>query len=359
MSLNRVYKRCVRVFFGGLVFQNEDDDGPRISFDVFRAMRGSEPSSASIRVWNLGQLEQAAVFGAWDGVDAARKSILNNPALTDQARGALLRANEETIASVTIEAGYLGGTGVIFRGSVTSVSTVRDSNGVDVVTTIEAGDGAIALRDGYISQFFDATSQENIRKVMTVAQGLADDPENTVTIGAAFPGAAATKLANGKVYAQPFTEMMDEIMELYGLQWYIDGGMVKVLNPGQSVPLPAVVLQEGNEIAATLQQTEYKDVQARCFLFANLVPGRAVRFLDRLGLPLSARGHRVEAVTFTGDTHGANWFADIDTRQLIGAFGTNVTALAASEAEVAARAIAAGNSTENAIALANAEQGAF
>ena len=336
MSLNRVYKRDVRVFFGGLLFENADDDGPRISFDVVRALRG-EPSTATIQIWNLGALEQAAVFAAWDAVDTARKFILNNPANTDQARGALLRANEETIAHVTITAGYQGGSGVIFRGSVTAVHTLRDSNGVDVVTTIEAGDGAIALRDGYIQQFFDATSQENIRKVMIAAQGLADDPENTVTIGAAFPGAAVTKLANGKVYAQPFTQMMDEIMALYGLQWYIEGGVVKVLNPGQSVPLPAVVLQEGNEIAATLQQTEYKDIQARCFLFANLVPGRAVRFLDKLGLPLNAFGHRVERVQFTGDTHGQNWFADIDCRQMIGAFATNATALSAAEAEAGRR----------------------
>ncbi len=345
MGLRRIYKRACRMFFGGIPIQNLDDDGPRIRFVCTRALRGGQPATCKIEVWNLGQLERDHFSNAYEVADSARKNILNNPALTDGARGRLLRVNEETIAALTMEAGYENTIGAIFRGSITNVTTRRDSNGVDLITTFEGGDGAIALRDGYISQFFDATSQENIRKVMIAASGLADDPNNTATIGAAFPGAAVTQFKNGKVYAQPVSEMMDEIMELYGLQWYIEGGVVKVLNPGQSQPLPAVVLQEGDELAAALDQQTYEDVKARAFLFPTLSPGRAVRFLDELALPITAFGHRIEAVNYNGDTHGINWFADIECRKLINAFATNALALAPAEAEAARRLVAAGLST--------------
>ena len=190
----------------------------RISFDVSKT-DDKNPNRSRINVWNL--------------APATRKAM------------------ERPDVRCALAVGYAeeGGPADLFTGDV--IEAYSAHQGPDVVTTLELGEGVVAIRDGMVSLGYGrgTTSTQALRDVAG-RMGLslllpADAPVRTWENGLAFHGPARSAL--------------DQITRGSGLSWAIQGGTlggksftanianggeVIELNPDSSVAADAKTLAE-------------------------------------------------------------------------------------------------------------------
>jgi hypothetical protein len=144
------------------------------------------PNRAKISLWNLNP-EQLAILNMTDCV-------------------------------VVLRAGYGNHMPLIFVGCVSFVRTMLD--GADRETTIEAVDGRMELRDGYVSLSYSGTI--NTKKILQdAAAGMG------LTVSFSY-NAQFADLPNGFSYIGPGHVALDKACASSGLQWSIQNGVLQV-----------------------------------------------------------------------------------------------------------------------------------
>lgn len=271
-----LFRREIQLIAGG-----RDVSGLRVSFKVSKSL-GPKLGSAEIAVWNLSKETAAA---------AATKG-----------------------AKVMLASGYRGEVRLLFVGDMDQVSS--EMQGPDRITRMRAGDGLAAAR---LRRQFDAlASGLDVGNVIEKLAGqakiaAADAIAKLKTEGL---GAAAGGFVNGIVASGPVQGQLAKFAESLDLTATIRDEALLLLREGQSDGQEAVLLAPntgmigsptmGREKTATGAERDV--LRVRSLLNGDLQPGRALRVE---GETLSG-WFVVHAVTHAGDTHGGDWYSDVE-----------------------------------------------
>lgn len=247
----------------------------RVSFSVEKTI-GSKPNKASIRVYNLGPSQRAE--------------------LTRKGR-----------VKAAIQAGYEGIEFGIFLGELDVVR--HELSGPDVITTIEAADGAHAMQTSRVHRSFGpGTSVGSV--LGAAAEALGVDPGNSLVAfaGRALGSSGLTSFGAGTVVSGNAARELDRLTQAAGLEWSIQDGRIQVVERGATVQADPRLLAPSSGLVGSPTVGEEGKIKAKAALLPDLEPGRPVRIESAM----VSGWYRIESVRYTGDTHGPDWHAEIE-----------------------------------------------
>ncbi len=231
--------------------------------------------------------------------------------LSDATRNKIDSLDEQ----VMIEAGYsqAGGVKRLFLGDIVMVNHAHEPP--DSVTRIQANDGGSALRGSTVSlSYAENTSALKILKDLVNSfklpvRSLPDVKDRPYAHGFAAQGSAG--------------DALDKVAARLGLEWSIQNGEIKVVIQGGLDGSEAILISPGTGLVGRVEKLEQSLDEAD---LAKIPPGwRVTSLLQPQVEPggsiaiqssdIPARSvFRVERVTHTGDTHGADWQSEIEVR---------------------------------------------
>jgi hypothetical protein len=284
----RLFRRSATIQVGTIKVVSRVDDGGIRGLDVaFRIERTAkpQPNKAEIQIWNL------------------------NP----EHRGELQKLTDVFVA---VQAGYGGEESLIFAGDLTEVSVVRD--GEDLVTQIASGDGEKAHRTGRVSASFgkNAAVGDVIKSVgRKLYEQLKGSPGDNVFEKAAnvsLEGVAGVFSEGVTVHGNTAREF-DRLTKSAGLEYSIQSGKIVLTKRGKArTQTTALVLSFDSGLLSAPERSSDGIVKARALMIPGLEPPELVRF-DTDGV----RGFfRIEKATYTGNTASAEWFVDLECKEI-------------------------------------------
>lgn len=255
----------------------------RIAFEIERKLSGG-PGKATVRLWNLTRSDQTTIEQATDG-------------------------------QLVIEAGYARGRGLelLFAGRVSrgrgsdqpSQRTEREGR-ADIVTSAEGTDGGLELRERRVSASWGPGVS-----VLTVARACATSlgvgPGN---LEAALASLDSPTLPGGTVLTGTASRELTRLLASWGLRWSVQLGVLQVLPIGGAVTAQAVRLTPETGLVGDPEVGTRGRCRVTALLTPDIAPGRPVL----LETPRVRGRYVCRSVTYSGDTHGADWYAHADLR---------------------------------------------
>ncbi len=299
----------------GSQLYNLDDNGLRMAFNLSRNNRG-EPDKGTLRIWNLREKIRNAILNDMDTFQTFRDNLQKAPFPDDKTRAAALLANAESYR-ITIYAGYQRTMEIVFIGQMVNVTPSLRDGDVDIVTVIELGDSIEGFRSGYVNQVFGTgTTMANITELVIASAGWRSSKDVAANISIVAPNAVLTFAEKGFYAVGRPAETIDEIAELFGVQWFVRDGEVFFAAQNTILTEPPLVLQEGVDLLAFASPKGFGDVRGRALLNPRLQPGAGLIILDGAGKRLSKTGFRVNSVTHRGDTDGGEWYSEFEAGEI-------------------------------------------
>lgn len=206
---------------------------------------------------------------------------------------------------VEIQAGYVDGLALLFRGDKRKAVPVRE--GTDWIVRITAGDGEHALRNARVARSFSpgATLQQVVQHLAD-AMGVGVGNAVTALRGATL-GALDATFAEGTILHGLAAAELTRITTSAGLTWSIQDGVLQVLPRGGALAREALLLSPSTGLIGAPEVVNRRTITVKALLIPGLVPGQQV-VLDS-GI---ARGAwRISTAEYSGDTHGQEWTATL------------------------------------------------
>lgn len=227
--------------------------------------------------------------------------------LSEKSRTSL---SSKKVLKCRVEAGYEStGTTQLFLGEVRSAT--HEVDGPDVVTTVETGDSDKAIATTRIqlsvgptvpvTQVLEAiVSKLGIGKgnLLQIAPVLATKGKATLFgVGSAISGSAA--------------RAMTDLCRSAGLEWSVQDGNLQILDLNKSLAGKAVLLSPSTGLIGSPTVDGKGVLKAKALIIPELVPGRLV-VIDSKSVK---GGYRVQVVEHTGDSHGSEWYVEIEGKK--------------------------------------------
>lgn len=313
--------------FGGLALGSQlitqNDDGLKFQFQLTRTNR-SAPDKGRLRIYGLRKSIADGILADMEANIAFREILLKQSFPDDSTRARRLALHADSY-KIKIRAGYRETSDIIFVGQMMDVKPSVRLGRTDVVTEIELGDSIEGFRTGYINQVFGAgASMQNVVDLVAASSGWRTTEDIAAQINIVAPDAVLTFAGKGFHAVGRPAETLDEIMEMFGLQWFVRDGEIFFAAQGTLLSLPTVVLQEGIDLLSGITTRKgYGDLRGRALLNPRIQPGVGMRILKADGKPLSKTGYRCNAVTHSGDTHGQPWYSDFQAGEIATAILAN------------------------------------
>ncbi len=248
--------------------------GLRLQFKVTRTLK-KEPNTSEITITNLNNDSRSAL----------------------QKKG----------SKVMLEAGYRG-TGVsrYFVGDIRNADHIR-ANG-DWESKLSLGDGERAWGFSRISESFAPGTPKSdvIRRVgivMGIDKGNLDDAVGNIS-GAFEQGFCA---------AGNTARVFDKLIKGAKLEWSVQDNALQILDPYATLNLPVPVLSESTGLVGSPEMGAPKKKGG-----TGLVKCKHLLFPTKPGAKVKLESSRydgylrVESCVFTGDTHGGDWYTEIE-----------------------------------------------
>ncbi len=250
----------------------------RIAFSVSKSLSGT-PNTAQISIWNLSAQNRLKIKKEFD--------------------------------KVRLEAGHVsaGNRGIIFDGNIRDVTHKRE--GVDIVTTVECGDGDKGIRTGTISKTFPkgakpAEMVDELLKNMPgvdrgVIQGLDDLP--------AYPRAV--------VMYGPVSRELDKIGRTHRLYWSVQDGALETLKGDEFIDDVVVLSQQSGML--NVPEITDNGIKVECLLNPQIRIGRVIEVRSQTLEMNEGEGRfRVSALEFSGDTRGNTYSCTVHGERIDG-----------------------------------------
>jgi hypothetical protein len=285
-ELSRIYGRIYRVEIDGVevavATPDHTHDGLRCGFTVERTL-AKEPNTAEVSIYNLAA-ETRGQFAKLEGV------------------------------LVVIEAGYVDtGLTTIFKGEMREGFS-RPEGDQSWITIVRAGDGDTAHSK--------SRSNRGFRPGVSLEQAI-NQMAKDMKVGV---GNVAKEILSGKVdgigdvFGKGMTtagstmEQLQRQMRSIGKEVSIQDGELQVVDMGSVVGMPATVLMAGTGLEGTPEIDGKGIMSCRARILPGLVPGYPIEIVSEvIGVGL----WRIDKVRYVGDTHGNEWAAEIEAREIV------------------------------------------
>lgn len=158
-----------------------------------------------------------------------------------------------------IRAGYKEATSVLFAGFANEVRSERQ--GIDVVTTITAGDGSKNVLETNLSKSFaEGATVQDVLEFVKKEIGVA---------GGELKGNLAAVFQNGFSASGSSKKILDAIASKAGAEWSIQDQELVLIPIGEASSLPAVKLNENTGLLGSPTKTE-KGIEAISLLLPQI-----------------------------------------------------------------------------------------
>ena len=273
----RLFGRRIAITIGVGGGQAARFTGHSMSFQVKKSLRGGKPNTADVEIRNL----------------------------SDETRSRFETARREVIR---IETGYEEETAVIFEGEVRKCWTERD--GPTLRTKIEAADGEHAIRTARVNRGFGRGTSlgqviEHVGSALGVGTGNLRDLARTV----GFEG-LGREFSEGAVVSGPAHRELSGLLDSAGLDWSIQDRVLQLLPRGRALNRTAIRLAPSTGLIGSPTVDTEGVLKATAKLIPGLAPGRLVS----IDAEFVSGVFRILRATYTGDTMGNEWEADIEGR---------------------------------------------
>ena len=278
--MGKLFNRTFALNLGGTLVSSETTDGARneilrVTFQIEKSLTESA-NTAEISVYNLAEQTRAKV---------SEKALLT-----------------------TLEVGYSGQSSIIFKGQLEAGTNQRD--GVDWVTSFQSTDGGKQLRESRINVSFKTISASDAMQKIVNALGVGIGNAKEKIAQGNIRG-ALDDFKNGLVLSGPTKRELTRLTKTLGYDWSVQDGQLQLLAARDAIePGDAIVLNPDTGLIGSPESGENGVIDARALLIPQLTPGRVVRLESR-----QIEGfYRVEKVAYQGDTHGQDWYADLELK---------------------------------------------
>ncbi len=226
--------------------------------------------------------------------------------LNEEHRSAI---EQKKVAKVQIEAGYEGGTSVLFIGDLRS--SISPWIGPDCVTSLAAGDGEKAIRKARVNvSIKKGTKTPDVLKA--VAESLGVGKGNLASAVAKLKSSGIADLfSQGTVLTGSASRELTAVCRSSGLIWCVNDGKLQILGLRESLEGTAINLNQNTGLIGSPTIDNDGILSAKMLLIPDVIPGRKMVIQsDRL------KGqYRLEECVYSGDTAGENWYIDIKAKR--------------------------------------------
>jgi len=252
--------------------------GLQVKFDVKRSLAPKTPNSARIEIANLSETTRKRIQGM--------RNVF-----------------------VSLQAGYVQGKSLIFRGDLAEAWSARD--GTEWITTVESGDGEKHRKKKRLNKTFPAGTPvakllSECAHALGVGLGNADKQSAAAQLFAASP----SKRLGGAAVTGDALAQLDRICRTCGLEWSIQDNQLQLLERGKPLQEQGPKLGPASGMVGSPEVGKSGLVRVRTLMVPNLQPGRKVE-LDSL---LVKGIYRIETAHFVGDFEGAEWGAELELK---------------------------------------------
>lgn len=248
-----------------------------VSFEIEKSLAPKTPNSAEVRIWNL------------------------NP----QNRQ---RLQELEKVYVSIEAGYVSGTSLIFRGDLRDVVSSRD--GSEWITTITSDSGRRARKKRILKSFAPGASVGEVLKSAAEAMGVRLGNTAVKTVQAKIAGTQANKFFNGYALAGAIDYELTRLARSVGLEWSVQDDELQFLDAGRPLKEMGVKLTPQTGLVGSPEPGNKGVTEVRCLMIPDLFPGRRVQVDSE-----HIKGiYRIETTRHRGGTAERDWYVDLQLK---------------------------------------------
>lgn len=249
----------------------------RCSFKIKKNLKPI-PNSCEIKVWNLS--------------DASRD-----------------RLGSKAVLPVRVEAGYeTTGTAQLFLGEVRSAD--HEVQGADIVTEVSCGDGDKAHQTRLHLSIGPSLPVSAVLESIVKALGIGEG--NTKSIGKVLAAKGVLNMyGSGSAISGYAWRALQDLCRSAGLEASVQDGNIQILDLNKALEGKAVSLSAATGLIGSPTVDRKGVVKAKSLIIPELTPGRLVVFDSRF----VKGGYRLQAVEYSGDTHGTEWYAEIECKK--------------------------------------------
>jgi len=209
---------------------------------------------------------------------------------------------------VSIEAGYFGGTSLIFRGDLRDVVSGRD--GTDWITTITSDSGRRARKKRILKSFAPGATVGEVLKAAADAMGVRLGNTAIKTVTAKIKGTQSNKFFNGYALAGAIDHELDRLARSVGLEWSVQDDELQFLDDGRPLQELGIKLTAQTGLVGSPEPGNKGIIDARCLMIPDLSPGRRVQIESE-----HVKGvYRIETTRHRGDRSGHDWYVDLQLK---------------------------------------------
>ena len=206
---------------------------------------------------------------------------------------------------VEVQAGYIDGMSLLFRGDLRKAIPSRD--GTDWTVKVTAGDGEHAIRTARVSRSFSPGTSvgavvQHIAETMGVGIGNARE-----ALRGARLGEGESVFPEGTVLYGSAAAELTRLCAAARLTWTVQDGNLQVLPLGGALERTALVLGPDTGLIGSPEIVNRRTVNVKALLIPGLVPGQQVI----LNSAIVTGTCRITEAEYAGDTEGPDWNASL------------------------------------------------
>lgn len=297
-------------------FSNLDDDGIRIQFDFLRTATGV-PDKGVVKLWNLSEPASKSIVQDFELLKAARIGVFRANLPDDAARAvALDKINK--LHRIQVFAGYQKRPELVFLGDYVDVKARKRVNRKDFVTEITLGDTILSLRSSFLNQGLGfGVSLLSVLEFAASTAAVRVSEDTKVRVQLLAPTSTVTAFQNGAMAAVRTPEMIDEIADLLGMQWFVRENVLYMMPQGGVIQDFALQITEGRDLLDFSQTRSDDEISGRLNMAPRVEPGRGIVIVDAFGIPTGSDLWRVQTARYVADTHGAPFYTSFVARKAL------------------------------------------
>lgn len=236
----------------------------RMTFDI-KKTSDEKPNTATIEIYNLNPENQTLLIKEW----------------TD----------------IQLVAGYKGAERLIFSGQIRTATP--KIQGTDRIVVIESGDGDREILRGFINR--------TLSKGCTADQVAKECQAAMFGVRSGYKDGLDTTYGRGKVLSGRASDVLSDQVKQDNAQWSIQDGELLILGADSVRPNAVWLIHKDTGMIGAPEPTQ-DGVKIKTLLNPAYLIGGVAK-IDSL---IYDGGIRIESITHSGDTHGSEWYSELE-----------------------------------------------